>query len=97
MFYGNVALASAANNLLVVGFYLLNFGFMGLWLRIDGSVLNTRDAIEALSGKIGLMLLVLGTLPFANLYIFSWIRVQSDQPQTPRGAAHEARGAVKQG
>jgi len=45
-------------------------------------VTSARESIEALSGKIGLVLLVLGVLHFLNLYIFGRIR----HKKTPREA-----------
>ena len=74
VFHGRDELADSVNHLLVVGFYLLNLGFVSLFLRLEGNVPDTRAGIEALSWKIGCVLLVLGAVHFLNLYIFSRIR-----------------------
>ena len=74
VFHGNEALADSVNHLLVVGFYLINFGYVTLALKIGYDVETARASIEALSWKVGLVLLVLGTMHFFNLYIFSRIR-----------------------
>lgn len=74
VFGGDEALADSVNHLLVVGFYLINLGYVCLALKIgDDQVGNTQTAIEALSYKIGLVLLVLGGMHFFNLLIFQRI------------------------
>src|SRR6476469_6253632 len=60
VFHGNEQLADSVNHLLVVGFYLINLGYVSLALRQDTPVETAQTAIEALSWKIGLVLLVLG-------------------------------------
>lgn len=74
VFHGNEALADSVNHLLVVGFYLINFGYVSLSLRIGYDVTSMRASIEALSWKVGLVLVVLGGMHFFNLYVFSRIR-----------------------
>ena len=73
VFGGDDALADSVNHLLVVGFYLINFGYVSLALKIGIPVGGTQQAIEALSYKIGLVLLVLGGMHFFNLLIFQRI------------------------
>ena len=67
-------LADSVNHLLVVGFYLVNLGYVTLALRIGGSIGSTRASIELLSTKIGAVLLVLGAMHFFNLLVFSRMR-----------------------
>src|SRR5215831_14995801 len=71
VFHGNEPLADSVNHLLVVGFYLINFGYVSLALKLGYDVLNAREAIEALSWKVGMVLVVLGGMHFFNLFIFS--------------------------
>lgn len=74
VFHGNEALADSVNHLLVVGFYLINLGYVSLALA-DGHVVDTAvKAIETLSVKVGMVLLVLGGMHFLNLLIFSRMR-----------------------
>ena len=73
VFSGDTALADSVNHLLVVGFYLINFGYVTLALKIMGELKSNRMAVEALSYKIGLVLLVLGGMHFFNLFIFQRI------------------------
>ena len=73
VFGGDEALADSVNHLLVVGFYLINFGYVTLALKIGDAINSTQEGIEALSYKIGLVLLVLGGMHFFNLLIFQRI------------------------
>jgi hypothetical protein len=79
VFGGNRVLANSVNHLLVVGFYLINLGFVCMALTLGYNVVSLRGAIEALSSKVGVVLLVLGGMHFFNLYIFSRIDMKSDQ------------------
>ncbi len=73
VFGGNEALADSVNHLLVVGFYLINFGYVSLALKMSQYPENMAQGIESLSWKVGLVLLVLGGMHFFNLFIFSRI------------------------
>jgi len=73
-FHGNVELAASVNHLLVVGFYLINIGFVSLALKSDLAINDWRRAIEMLSDKLGWVLLTLGGMHFFNLFVFSQIR-----------------------
>jgi cytochrome c biogenesis protein CcdA len=81
VFDGNAELAGAVNRLLVVGFYLLNLGFVTLYLRVGAEVLTVRQLIEVLSVKLGIVMLVLGVLHFLNVYVFNAIRRRSRMEQ----------------
>ena len=59
-FQGNAELAASVNHLLVVGFYLINIGFVTLALKSNATVTNSRAAIEMLSDKLGFVLITLG-------------------------------------
>lgn len=73
-FLENEKLADSVNHLLVVGFYLINIGYVTLALKYGDKPADVSQAIEALSTKVGLVLLVLGGMHFLNLYIFSKMR-----------------------
>ena len=73
-FCGNTELADSGNHLLVAGFYLLNIGFVTLFLRLKGGVADYQDLVEALSNKIGIITLVLGMAHLTNLYLFNHFR-----------------------
>jgi hypothetical protein len=77
VFKGHQELADSVNHLLVVGFYLINLGYVCLALRLSGAIESVSGSIEALSGKVGGVLLVLGFMHFFNLFVFSRIRRRS--------------------
>ena len=76
-FHGDTALADSVNHLLVVGFYLVNLGYVSLALATTEQVNSVRQVMEMVSNKVGLVLLVLGFMHFFNLYVFSRIRKRS--------------------
>jgi hypothetical protein len=82
-FHGNVELADSVNHLLVVGFYLINIGFVSLALKTSEIINTSRAAIELLSDKMGMVLLILGGMHFFNLYVFSRIRRSAQGPRRP--------------
>jgi len=71
---GNEALADSVNHLLVVGFYLINIGYVTLALRYGDKPASIQEVIEFLSTKIGLVLLVLGIMHFFNVFVISRMR-----------------------
>jgi len=70
-FHGDEALADSVNDLLVVGFYLLNFGYVALALRYGAKPDDLQAAIEFLATKVGLVLVILAVMHFGNLLVFS--------------------------
>jgi energy-converting hydrogenase Eha subunit C len=73
-FNGQDALADSVNHLLVVGFYLINLGWIVMTLRTRYQLDTARAAIELLSDKVGTVLFVLGLMHFFNLFLFSRFR-----------------------
>ncbi len=73
-FHGSAELATSVNHLLVVGFYLINIGFVSLALKSNAHIVTLREAIEMLSNKVGWVLLILGGMHFFNLFVLSLIR-----------------------
>ena len=73
-FLGNAALADSVNHLLVVGFYLINIGYVALALKETVAPQDLRGVLELLSGKLGVVLLVLGGMHFFNILVFSKMR-----------------------
>jgi hypothetical protein len=73
-FLGNVELADSVNHLLLVGFYLFNFGYIALALKIDETLSSARQVIEIESYKIGVILVLLGAMHLFNLFVLSRMR-----------------------
>ena len=84
-FQGQDTLADSVNHLLVVGFYLVNLGWIVMTLRTSQELGTARAAVELLSDKVGTVLFVLGVMHFFNLFLFSQIRSHGKNraPQRP--------------
>jgi len=82
-FKNNEKLADSVNHLLVVGFYLINIGYVALALKETHKPTDAPASLEMLSSKVGLVLLVLGGMHFFNLYVFSRLRKRAQLRQLP--------------
>jgi hypothetical protein len=91
VFAQNERLAKSVNHLLVVGFYLVNLGYVSLALRTSASVPTPEAAIEVLSWKIGLVMLVLGGMHFMNMIVFAKSRRRAIDDRVREEAAAAAR------
>ncbi|MEM0897988.1 MAG: hypothetical protein AAGJ79_14015 [Verrucomicrobiota bacterium] len=89
-FGGNTDLADSVNHLLVVGFYLVNIGFVTLYLKLTDAVPTIAAVFEALSGKLGVVLLVLGGMHFFNIYVFARFRHRARLGEMPPPVAPTA-------
>lgn len=63
-------LAAAINRLLVTGFYMLNLGYAFFLMRADGANTAT-EGFEVLAQKLGILLVSLAVIHFANMLVFS--------------------------
>jgi hypothetical protein len=72
--FADERLAGSVNQLLVVGFYLLNLGYVSVAMRDSDNISDSSIVMEQLSRKVGLVLLVLGVIHFFNLYALSRYR-----------------------
>jgi len=61
-------LATSTNHLLVVGFYLVNLGWILLTLRFGTPPVNAVEAIQFLSGKVGIVVVAVGLMHFFNMH-----------------------------
>jgi len=83
VFRGNDDMAAAVNHLLVVGFYLLNLGYVSLFLKTDRGVHGAEQVFEVLSNRVGIVALVLGVVHLANVWVFNSFRRRAlDEDQT---------------
>ncbi|RHX88228.1 ankyrin repeat domain-containing protein [Leptospira stimsonii] len=74
MFNGEEKLADSINHLLIVGFYLINIGYISLSLTTSQKPLDLAECIEVLTTKVGIVLLILGAMHFFNLFLFAKFR-----------------------
>src|SRR5438094_3554159 len=95
-FHGNEPVADSVNHLLVVGFYLINIGYVSLALKYGDKPTNLQEAIEFLSIKIGLVLEVLGAIHFFNVFNFAKMRRKGTRPALPI-TAEPANSAIEAG
>jgi hypothetical protein len=84
IFHGNKELADSVNNLLLVGFYLINLGYAVYTLQVTNSIVNVQQVIEELSIKVGFIILILGGMHFFNLYIFFNLRKKAVNEKSMR-------------
>ena len=91
VFEGNEVLAHAVNQLLVTGFYLLNLGYVAVFMTSHSQVDTARRVLEVLSTKVGGVALVVGAVHFGNVWAFNAfrrraiLRARAVPPVPPRG------------
>jgi hypothetical protein len=95
-FHGNELLADSINHLLVVGFYLINIGYVSLALKYGDKAASLDQLFEVLSTKIGAVMLILGGMHFFNLYVFSKMRKRALLHGAPPPLAPQAHLPVVQ-
>ena len=93
-FHGNQHLADSVNALLVVGFYLVNFAYVTLALKYGTKPNDLNQSIEFLATKVGLVLMLLSTMHYVNLFIFSWIAKQNHKRKLNDGNPFRHGGKV---
>src|SRR5262249_15837605 len=82
--HGDETPAAAARHLLRVGFLLVGLGVAAFLLPLGVRPFDLPSAIESLSGRLGLLMLVLGALYGAHLGDFSaWRRRAADGAAEP--------------
>src|ERR1700674_3662180 len=82
-FRGNEPLADSINHLLVVGFYLINIGYVSLALKEGQMPVDLQGVLETLSRKVGVGVLVLGGMPLFTWLVFWKMRKRSLPPRAP--------------
>ena len=80
---GRQELADSVNHLLLVGFYLVNLGFILLFLRVGSKPADMVEGVEYISTKLGIVILVLGAMHFFNMFNFSRMRKKALTPRPP--------------
>lgn len=97
-FHGNTELTDSVNHLLVVGFYLINVGYIALALTTSSPMSNFREIIELESVKIGFVLLILGAMHFFNILVFAKMRNRATAGVSAlRAASFRPEGSLGKG
>jgi hypothetical protein len=81
IFNGNHEFADSVNKLLLMGFYLINFGYALYTLETWRSLESTQELIENLSVKTGGIVIILGLMHFFNLLVLFKMRKRARQAQ----------------
>jgi hypothetical protein len=73
-FLGKERLADSVNRLLLVGFYLINCGWVARTIKVPNPPFETSQVIENVATSYGGVLLILGMMHFGNLYVLNRMR-----------------------
>lgn len=84
-------LAASTNRLLVIGFYLINLGFISY--RLGNWQVDTVSLIPEVGARVGISMLVLGLMHFFNMMLIArlgravkaWARDQAADGEAPAG------------
>jgi len=82
IFKQNELLTDSINKLLLIGFYLLNFGYILYALYSHRVIESTTQMIELLSTKIGGIVIVLGVIHIFNILVLLRVRRKATQPRS---------------
>src|SRR5712691_11179052 len=88
-------LADSVNRLLVVGFYLVNLGAAALLINAGGAPSSFADMVQETVTRVGVVLLVLGTMHFFNMFVLHLMRRPLRQRPMP-SAPYQAGAQVNQ-
>lgn len=92
VFHGDTRLAQSVNQLLVIGFYLLNLGYVATFMTSHATITTGRQLMEVLSTKVGAVAIVLGVLHLVNVFAFNSfrrravMRARALPPVSPNGS-----------
>jgi hypothetical protein len=90
-FHNNEQMADSVNHLLVVGFYLINIGYITLALKYGDKPATVQESFEFLSTKLGLVLVILGGMHFFNMFNFDKMRRKGTRPAPPEPLPHAGK------
>lgn len=89
-FVGKERLAESVNQLLLVGFYLVNGGWVVRSLNSNLAPMNAVGVIQNVATNYGTVLLTLGVMHFGNLYVLNRMRRRAiaDRSSAPIAPEH---------
>ena len=93
-------LAKSTNHLLVIGFYLVNIGFICARLEGWGWSINNVDLIPNVGSRVGTSVLVLGFMHFFNMVMIAkfgkavtgWVRTSGNESRGDAPVVVKAAG-----
>ena len=72
LFIGDKDTADMLNRLLLLGYYLLNLGYVAVSLSYWPTILGVKDLAELLAERIGFILLGLALMHYINM---AWVQI----------------------
>ncbi|MGA9671386.1 MAG: hypothetical protein WBQ94_19400, partial [Terracidiphilus sp.] len=73
-FHGKPTLIKAIGQLLDIGFYLMSIGYLTAWAALDWQMSTFGQVAQAVSGRVGGLLLMLGCVHLFNLLLLALFR-----------------------
>ncbi len=70
----NLGLVRVINRMLLLGYYLINLGYVTLTISFWQPINSLQQMCEVLSTKTGFIMVLLGLLHFNNLFCLWWFR-----------------------
>src|SRR5882762_7238002 len=92
--FKETGLADSVNHLLVVGFYLVNLGAAAILINAGGAPATFPDMIQETVTRIGVVLLVLGTMHFFNMFVLHMLRRPLRQRPAPPNPYYQQPAGV---
>ena len=86
--FQNELTADVVNRLFLIGFYLMNFAFVLVTLRLGETGTTVVDTIETLGTRVGAVVMTMGVMHFNNLYWCARIKRALPPKATPSLAAN---------
>ncbi len=77
--FQNELFTTTINNLLLVGYYLVNIGYLAITVVNFDQLQSLELVLIALADKIGVILLILGILHFNNIIILTLLSARKQQ------------------
>ncbi len=88
-FKGDESITDSINNLLVMGFYLINVGWVLFWTKYGTKPDDLESAMEFVTSKVGIVILILGVMHFFNLRLFWKIQHKGDGDRPKKNAPQQ--------
>jgi hypothetical protein len=73
-FHDKPTLVRAVGQLLDIGFYLMSIGYLAAWASLTWPMNSYGEVAQAVSGRVGGMLLMLGVVHLFNLFLLALFR-----------------------
>lgn len=79
IFKGDTELTEAVNRLLLIGFYLINFGYILINYNFAKAIGNWIELLQKLSSELGIIIFSLGIIHMINIFFLMKMRKKSSE------------------